>query len=1164
MGGAQCSATIDPCLDATYDLLRQQAERWNLPFVSSSSSSVAPPNGSTAPALAGKPQRSSSKLKQANLSPRNAPADTCAACEKPSEELSKGKLGKMLCRKCLRIEDESNFEPLSPEERQGLDLLAGVLDSVPWSYWKPGEQPAPILPWLFLGDLEEALDVELLRSRGISAVLNLVNWWELISKRPDIGDLSFYYSAQDIVYKESDSEDRLFFDMVEQTWPDVKQYLEDCHREGRRVIVHCKAGHNRSACIVVCWLVVCEGMTLLEAASQVQRLRGTILSNHGFRLQLVRLALRLQRLGNPPSESLSPALAALPLGSISEIAGEKPTLGRGASKDKVGNIIKIKRLSVKYDRPANSNEMQTKAPRLSITRSATGGGAGSLISAEVQCMVSQRALSAELLAVLWHQGKSFSEDYEYTADPPVVIGSGFSGDVALCRRKGSEGVRCVKAFNLENMEQSRLEKLKNETLIYLSLEHPNIARLFDVFMDPEEVSLVMQYCSGGTLEHVLKNRGPYPHDEFEDLAVQMLRAVHYIHRAGIVHRDIKPRNFVYEAGLETVKLIDFGFSVKGYLAGDSDKAGLRGCMGTLGYLAPEVARASHHLQADYTEKCDLWSLGCVFFEMLSGRPAFHREHGQCDGYTEEVVLREIESADEESVANLLEECPRQTLPLLQGMMAVQPEQRPSAREALNSPCLSRARSRLSSPRHALPIAEVLARFRNHGNASKTSRAYLLARARCPTDLPWPDFCALRDTFKMFDSVSLNGTIDLQAFQSIVMPVGIAQGLQTSKEETERIWGAVCGEQESLSYCEFLAALIPHAEDVFQDEPQTPTIPHDSVSRWVVPDEDAMWDPSQPIGTFLPLLQSPSRERRRVTFSENETVKDTIRQMSEVHLRYSVVRYNSGKAAFFDFMDVNKYLVKLADKGTKLSTAANQVSSMLVGSLANISGQCAWVPMPPETPLIEILRLISQPRGPNSMARRIPIVDANGEVLDIFSCLDFLKLAQHFPAPRAILKSRSARSFDTRDTIINDSVLYDESMESAFRTMLGAHLTICPAVSREMSGDFGGVLAINVVSITDLKWVFNWGAFDKLDCTVNEFLTWRAEVTCGSSLASTQRQRTLSRFNVVSVDEDDSLLALAERLHASGLQRIFLSCEELARIVGIVSSRDILVEVIDQL
>eukprot|EP00435_Cladocopium_sp_Y103_P056316 s8_g19.t1 len=206
----------------------------------------------------------------------------CQGCESLVDEFAQNAQGLTLCRTCLRREDEELLSP-SEEEQEGLEQLAKVLDNVSWKYWKPGEQPAKILDWMYLGDLKEATDFELLNDRHITAVLNLINWWELSSRLPEVADFSELYSSHDVEFLE----DRLFFDIVEKCWPTCESFLKRCKARGKKVLVNCKAGHNRSACMCVCWLVACEGYGLLEA----------ILSNHGFRLQLLRLALRLGRLG---------------------------------------------------------------------------------------------------------------------------------------------------------------------------------------------------------------------------------------------------------------------------------------------------------------------------------------------------------------------------------------------------------------------------------------------------------------------------------------------------------------------------------------------------------------------------------------------------------------------------------------------------------------------------------------------------------------------------------------------------------------------------------------------------------------------------------------------------------------------------------------------------
>jgi len=521
------------------------------------------------------------------------------------------------------------------------------------------------------------------------------------------------------------------------------------------------------------------------------------------------------------------------------------------------------------------------------------------------------------------------------------------------------------------------------------------------------------------------------------------------------------------------------------------------------------------------------------------------------------------------------------------------------------PYLQTARDKLVKPPTALNMDAVLERFQAHGRQSKTTRAWVLAVARAPTYLPWTDFCCLRETFMMFDVYGLNGTVNLDTFLSVVMASVKTKDIAT--EDVRRIWYTVCGVQDSLSYCEFLAAILPHAEDVFEDclpqldeessEDDIDKIDEfgrqfstDSVmstrsirsrSENVRRVKARKWDPALPISSYFHIILT-SQAKKALTFSEDCTVKEVVEAMSENHQRWVVVQYKNGRREFFDYMDINHFLVELqSGNGDNMPAAAGEwddienvtsgfdrqasdvmgtVMAMPVGKLANCSEHCAFVPMQETCALRAVLNTIT---GLFDDVRRVPIVDHNGKLLHIFSCLDFLQMALRFKVPTAILKSCGARTFDRRDTMYEASVLVNENVLTAMKIMASEHLTICPVTSRELSGDLGGVVAVNVISVADLKWVISTGNLEMLDKSVEEFISWRSTFHTATA-DQTLRQERLQRFNVVSVHAGCSLYTLAQRLLASKLQRIFLSSDEIARIVGIVSSSDILREVADQL
>ncbi|MHB8468494.1 MAG: serine/threonine-protein kinase [Gaiellaceae bacterium] len=143
------------------------------------------------------------------------------------------------------------------------------------------------------------------------------------------------------------------------------------------------------------------------------------------------------------------------------------------------------------------------------------------------------------------------------------------------------------------------------------LHHPNVVAIYDVGESDGRPFIAMEHVDGETLAELLARRGPLPPDEAAALGIQACRALAAAHGAGLVHRDVKPQNLLLRND-GTLKLGDFGiaFGLEGTrltIAGT--------VLGTAAYLAPEQARGE-----EVTAAADIYGLGAVLYELLSGRP----------------------------------------------------------------------------------------------------------------------------------------------------------------------------------------------------------------------------------------------------------------------------------------------------------------------------------------------------------------------------------------------------------------------------------------------------------------------------------------------------------------------------------------------------------------
>jgi serine/threonine protein kinase len=192
------------------------------------------------------------------------------------------------------------------------------------------------------------------------------------------------------------------------------------------------------------------------------------------------------------------------------------------------------------------------------------------------------------------------------------LGRGAQGAVWLAHDPQLRRDVAIKTLTLErSREPERVRALLDEAVMVSRLSHPNIVTLFDAGQDAGRPYLVFEYVQGSTLAALLREQRRLPPARAANIAVQVLRALDYAHRQGVVHRDVKPANIMV-ADEDTARVMDFGIAA--LLSGqDPEDAGFHG---TPAYMAPEYAATR-----TFTARSDVFAAGMVLYEMLTGEPA---------------------------------------------------------------------------------------------------------------------------------------------------------------------------------------------------------------------------------------------------------------------------------------------------------------------------------------------------------------------------------------------------------------------------------------------------------------------------------------------------------------------------------------------------------------
>eukprot|EP00931_Biecheleriopsis_adriatica_P115416 TRINITY_DN91205_c0_g1_i1.p1 TRINITY_DN91205_c0_g1~~TRINITY_DN91205_c0_g1_i1.p1 ORF type:complete len:805 (-),score=165.01 TRINITY_DN91205_c0_g1_i1:46-2460(-) len=310
------------------------------------------------------------------------------------------------------------------------------------------------------------------------------------------------------------------------------------------------------------------------------------------------------------------------------------------------------------------------------------------------------------------------------------LGEGAFGVVCKAEDKSTKAIRAVK--KIEKAHCDHMDDLKKEVDLSLTMDHPNIVRLFGMYDDTTHIYLVMELCEGGELfDRIVEVSGAGLKESTVQIAMQqMLRALAYCHSRDIVHRDLKPENFILQTkeplDKAPLKLIDFGLAKP-----CPDGETLKSAVGTVLYVAPEI------ISRNYDKKVDIWSLGVIMYCLLCGAPPFG---GATDSQILAAIRRGKYSIDGEKWDPVSEE----VKDLLGRMLEKHPGVRVTAKGALEDVWFKRDREALGQINLHGSLAENLKSFTAE---NRFKRAALIALAFNLNEEEQKD---IREIFTRFD------------------------------------------------------------------------------------------------------------------------------------------------------------------------------------------------------------------------------------------------------------------------------------------------------------------------------------------------------------------------------------------------------------------------------
>ncbi|CAK7274811.1 ATP binding [Sporothrix epigloea] len=319
--------------------------------------------------------------------------------------------------------------------------------------------------------------------------------------------------------------------------------------------------------------------------------------------------------------------------------------------------------------------------RHSFYEEATGSGSSSLKEVSQALDADGEGADEDLQSFL--AGESWDENKWMKG---ALIGSGSFGCVYLALHAVTGELLAVKQVEapapgvngqIDSRKKSMIEALKREISLLRDLRHPNIVQYLGCGTSSDFLNIFLEYVPGGSVQTMLNSYGALPEPLVRSFVRQILHGLSYLHQREIIHRDIKGANILVD-NKGTIKISDFGISKKleatNILNGANNNKNRPSMQGSVFWMAPEVVK-----RTSYTRKADIWSLGCLVVEMMTGTHPFP----DC---TQLQAIFKIGGS--KAAPNIPEDASEEAKLFLSQTFEVDHDKRPSADELLASPFLT--------------------------------------------------------------------------------------------------------------------------------------------------------------------------------------------------------------------------------------------------------------------------------------------------------------------------------------------------------------------------------------------------------------------------------------------------------------------------------------------